>query len=283
MLAGDGDVPARGCNFMAQSLRSGGAPSTWEPDASSAAAAPGESHWTCLEVCGEQLFVAFGADGISFSLWGGVVGGAEAGFAALFRQRFGQSLASAAQPPAGLVEALRGGSAGHLRFDLSRMTAFSQLVLQKALEIPPGEVRPYSWLAAEIGRSGACRAVGTVLARNPIPVLIPCHRVVLSSGRLGNYAGGGDLKARLLRSEGADLTWLRSCADEGFTLVASRATGVACYPSCQVARGGDASQRLGLANLGAAAALGLRPCWRCRPVDPRAQPARLAPRQALLT
>jgi O-6-methylguanine DNA methyltransferase len=57
-----------------------------------------------------------------------------------------------------------------------------------SLEIPPGEVRPYSWIAREIGRPGAVRATGSALAKNPVPLLIPCHRVVRSDGRIGKYS-----------------------------------------------------------------------------------------------
>ena len=61
----------------------------------------------------------------------------------------------------------------------------------KALEIPRGEVRPYGWIAAEIGRPKAVRAVGTALGHNPVPLIVPCHRVVRSDGMIGQYSLGG--------------------------------------------------------------------------------------------
>ena len=71
--------------------------------------------------------------------------------------------------------------------------------------IPRGEVRTYGELAAIVGRPRAARAVGTAMARNPVPLLVPCHRVVPSSGGVGNYGFGSDLKAKLLAGEGVVL------------------------------------------------------------------------------
>ena len=92
------------------------------------------------------------------------------------------------------------------RVDLSHLTPFQRKVLQKVRTIPAGQVRSYRWVAQAIGAERAVRAVGTALARNPIPLLIPCHRVIRSDGRLGEYSGGGpSVKAKLLAFEGADL------------------------------------------------------------------------------
>jgi O-6-methylguanine DNA methyltransferase len=76
------------------------------------------------------------------------------------------------------------------RIDLSCLTPFQQRVLRKIRTIPTGQVRSYQWVAKEIGAERAARAVGTALARNPIPLLIPCHRVVRSDG-VWEYSGGG--------------------------------------------------------------------------------------------
>ena len=96
------------------------------------------------------------------------------------------------------------------RFDLRGLSEFEQAVLLKALEIPCGEFRTYGWIAAQIGRPAAVRAVGTVLRKNPVPVLIPCHRVVRSDGRIGNYAlGGSEAKQKILAAEGVNLALLR--------------------------------------------------------------------------
>ncbi|TMF55813.1 MAG: MGMT family protein, partial [Chloroflexi bacterium] len=72
--------------------------------------------------------------------------------------------------------------------------------------IPRGQVRSYSAVAVQIGAPAAARAVGTALARNPVPILIPCHRVVRTDRVLGEYSGGGsEVKARILRWEGIDV------------------------------------------------------------------------------
>ena len=68
---------------------------------------------------------------------------------------------------------------------------------------PPGVTTTYGELAAAVGRPGAARAVGTAMARNPVPIVVPCHRVLASGGGLGGYGGGLDLKRFLLDIEGA--------------------------------------------------------------------------------
>ncbi len=85
--------------------------------------------------------------------------------------------------------------------DLGGLPPFTQAVLRIAARIPYGEVRSYGWIAARLGKPKASRAVGNALARNPIPILIPCHRVVRSDGRLGGYALGRSWKTRLLALE----------------------------------------------------------------------------------
>jgi O-6-methylguanine DNA methyltransferase len=86
--------------------------------------------------------------------------------------------------------------------DIEDLTPFEQAALRAAAMIPPGEVRSYSWVASKIGRPRAARAVGQVMARNPLPLLFPCHRVVDASGDLHDYGYGLEMKARLLKLEG---------------------------------------------------------------------------------
>lgn len=88
------------------------------------------------------------------------------------------------------------------RVDISDLTPFEQAALKAAAQIPPGEVRSYAWVAQKIGRPRAARAVGQVMARNPLPLLLPCHRVVDASGDLHNYGYGIEMKARILKMEG---------------------------------------------------------------------------------
>lgn len=88
------------------------------------------------------------------------------------------------------------------RIDVSCLSPFEQAALRKAAQIPPGEVRSYGWIAKEIGRPLAARAVGQAMARNPVALFFPCHRVVDASGALHNYGYGIELKARILQMEG---------------------------------------------------------------------------------
>jgi len=84
---------------------------------------------------------------------------------------------------------------------LARGTEFDHQVWLALKEIPFGETRTYKWLAARIGKPNASRAVGQALGRNPIPILLPCHRIIESDGSLGGFSGGEDIKRRLLDME----------------------------------------------------------------------------------
>lgn len=88
------------------------------------------------------------------------------------------------------------------RVDLSGVTDFNGRVLELVRKIPYGVLRTYKWVAREIGAPKATRPVGQALSRNPLPIVIPCHRVVNSDGTLGGYSGGGpDMKRRLIEIE----------------------------------------------------------------------------------
>lgn len=145
-----------------------------------------------------DLKVAFTDRGIAY------VRPADEEFASAFRARFERPLLPSREPPIGLTHALRTGQVGELRFDLRGLSPFQEEVLQAARTIPRGEVRPYAWVAREIGRPRAVRAVGSALAGNPVPLLIPCHRVTRADGAVGNYVFGETAKVELLRLEGVD-------------------------------------------------------------------------------
>jgi methylated-DNA-[protein]-cysteine S-methyltransferase len=85
--------------------------------------------------------------------------------------------------------------------DLDGLSPFTRAVLKITAEIPYGEVRSYRWIAEKLGKPGASRAVGNALAKNPIPIIIPCHRVVRSDGTIGGFALGTGWKRRLLELE----------------------------------------------------------------------------------
>jgi len=89
--------------------------------------------------------------------------------------------------------------------DLRLSAGFSRRVLEELVHVPYGEVTTYGELARRAERPRAARAVGTVMNRNPIPIVLPCHRVVGAGGTLVGYGGGLDRKEALLRLEGAIL------------------------------------------------------------------------------
>jgi methylated-DNA-[protein]-cysteine S-methyltransferase len=86
-------------------------------------------------------------------------------------------------------------------YDIGHLPRFTRSVLELTAKIPYGEVRSYEWVAGELGKPKAARAVGNALARNPVPILIPCHRVVRSDGTIGGFALGSDWKKKLLALE----------------------------------------------------------------------------------
>ncbi|MEM4383651.1 MAG: methylated-DNA--[protein]-cysteine S-methyltransferase [Candidatus Caldarchaeum sp.] len=86
-----------------------------------------------------------------------------------------------------------------------RFRGFELMVLRAVMAIPFGETRSYKAVAAMIGRPNAYRAAGNAVAKNPITIIIPCHRVVRSDGRLGRYGGDTRVKAWLLKHEGVEI------------------------------------------------------------------------------
>jgi len=94
-----------------------------------------------------------------------------------------------------------------ISLDLNQLTNFQRQVLMATLKIPRGQLATYGEIAHQIGNPKSVRAVGQALGRNPMPIVIPCHRVIASDGSLGGYSGGGGLetKVKLLRLEGAPL------------------------------------------------------------------------------
>jgi methylated-DNA-[protein]-cysteine S-methyltransferase len=111
-----------------------------------------------------------------------------------------------AEPPGWVAETVRrffeSWQVDSRFLDTSGLTEFERAALRKAAEIPPGEVRSYGWIAREIGHPHAARAVGQAMARNPLALFFPCHRVVDANGALHNYGYGIEVKARILRMEG---------------------------------------------------------------------------------
>lgn len=90
-----------------------------------------------------------------------------------------------------------------LTLDLSQLTEFQRKVLEAVMKIPYGETRSYSEIAKMIGTPLKRRAVGQALKNNPLPILIPCHRVIRSNGKIGGFSSGKDIKILLLKLEKA--------------------------------------------------------------------------------
>jgi O-6-methylguanine DNA methyltransferase len=90
----------------------------------------------------------------------------------------------------------------HVPLDLHTGTPFQRKVWRALRQIPHGQTRSYAWVARRIGCPRAVRAVGAACGANPVPILVPCHRVLRSDGSLGGFSAGVDLKARLLALEG---------------------------------------------------------------------------------
>ena len=110
---------------------------------------------------------------------------------------------------AGLVERLKdyfqGGSPAFPDpIDLAGATAFQRAVWETTRRIPYGGSRSYGEIAGQIGRPGAARAVGQALGKNPLAVIVPCHRVLASGGKLGGFGGGVEMKRHLLDMEASD-------------------------------------------------------------------------------
>lgn len=222
--------------------------------------------YTILETPVGPFFVAFNQLGISAVLPAKDAADCERAF----RTRFGRAIHAASAPPPEIVAALDAEFAGSpwpsLRFDLRGLSPFEQAVLHKALEIPRGEVRPYAWIAREIGRPGAVRAVGSALGGNPVPLLIPCHRVVQTSGQLGNYVFGPQLKRAVLRAEGAAPEVLETLARAGVRYLGDPADHTFCLPTCAGMHLRQEAALLRFHSEREARAAGYQPCDACRPV-----------------
>jgi O-6-methylguanine DNA methyltransferase len=138
--------------------------------------------------------------------------------------------------------------------DLSEVPVFDRAALDIAAKIPYGEVRSYKWIAEQLGKPDAARAVGGAMAGNPVPLIVPCHRVVKSDGGLGGYSFGPVQKEALLNLE-RSTTPLVGCAS----------TKIFCRRGCaqehRIREGG----RIHFAVTADAKMSGYRPCQVCRP------------------
>ncbi len=140
--------------------------------------------------------------------------------------------------------------------DFTGLRPFQRKVLALTHRIPFGETRSYSWIAQRAGTPDAVRAVGTALGRNPVPILVPCHRVLRSDGGLGGYAFGLDAKRGLIGLERATPV-LEGCAT----------TGIVCRVGCPDTLRMRDDSRVVFASVADARSVGYRACRVCRPAD----------------
>jgi O-6-methylguanine DNA methyltransferase len=208
-----------------------------------------------------RVYVAVGPDGVRFL----APASSPEEFARRYRERFGRLVSAVAEdriePLKRRVAAALVGGRAEVPLDLTRVTPFQRRVLETVKGIPRGEVRPYVWVAREAGSPGASRAVGNVMANNPVPLLVPCHRVVRNDGRTGSYAFGAGEKVRLLKLEGVSPEEI-----EDTPYVATPTTGIVCHATCRNARRIQPENRRTFRSVGSAVEAGYRPCKVCRPV-----------------
>ncbi len=149
---------------------------------------------------------------------------------------------------------------------LGEMTAFQQAVLRATSRIPRGAIRPYGWVAREAGNAGAVRAAGNTLSHNPVPFIVPCHRVVHSDWSLGKYsAGGPEVKQSVLEMEGMTehrLDWIQHAP----RFVGQFDCMEFCLPACTGLDESDPANLKGFRSPDEALEAGFAPCDACRPV-----------------
>jgi O-6-methylguanine DNA methyltransferase len=224
----------------------------------------GLDRYTNAESALGDVFVAWTACGVSAVR----VGSDEQVFEAWYGERFARRCVPAVEidPIAIAARARLQGENVDVPVDLRDCSPFEQRVLRKAAEIKRGGARPYRWVARELGAPDAMRAVGNALGRNPVPLLIPCHRIIRTDCTAGNYVFGSDAKRKLLEDEGLDFAALAAVTRRGFRYVGCD-EGYYCLPTCGgIARQIDDPGFMGLRSAEEAHAHGLAPCRTCRPI-----------------
>ncbi len=185
-----------------------------------------------------------------------------------YAKRYGRTLERAPIPEPlrkQVIAALHGEGVDKPAIDLRDASELERSVMQTLTRIPRGEVRSYSWLAQQVGKPRAVRAVANVVARNCVPFIVPCHRVVPAGGGVGKYAYGSEMKRDLLKREGVDVDQLDALAREGVRFIGSKTTKIFCFPTCRDARRIREENRVPFHEVDEATEKGFRPCHRCQP------------------
>src|ERR1051325_5564133 len=171
-----------------------------------------------------DVWVAFSKDGIRM-----ITARSADDLHARYARRYGRDLQRSQIPEALKREveaALSGEQIGKAHVDIGDASEL-ELAVQRALSsIPRGEVRTYAWVARQAGNPKAIRAVASYCAKNVVPFVVPCHRVVPSGGGVGKYAFGSEMKRELLAREGVDVDALDALAGEGVRYIGSRTTKI---------------------------------------------------------
>ncbi len=185
----------------------------------------------------------------------------------LLRRKFDliENQASARKVEAEIERMFKGGIDATARpVDLSLVESdFQRRAYSLLRKVPAGAVITYHGLAAAAGNPDAQRAIGTTMATNPIPIFVPCHRVIRSDGTIGNYGGGVDNKIKLLRAEGFEVG--RDLRLPARAVMGHRHTRIFCRPDCSAARRASSDNALIYADSQHARHEGLRACKLCKP------------------
>jgi methylated-DNA-[protein]-cysteine S-methyltransferase len=148
--------------------------------------------------------------------------------------------------------------------DLSLVESdFQRRTLRRLRAVPAGSVVTYQALAAAIGAPSGQRAVGNTVASNPVPIYVPCHRVIRSDGSIGNYGGGSERKLQLLRAEGFAADRQRRVPAEA--VYGHWVSRIFCRPTCTAVGRSDRKKWLIFSDAQRARSYGMRACKLCRP------------------
>ncbi len=206
------------------------------------------------------MYVVVGERGVRYAT---PLPASEEEFVRHYGETFGR-LVVPAEETGGMSEKISAALAGEkveVAVDFSGKTPFQRRVMEVVSKIPRGKVRPYSWVAEEAGAPRASRAVGSVMAKNPVPLIVPCHRVIRNDGTTGNYGFDPERKVRLLEREGVPVAEIARAP-----YVATPTTGIVCHATCHNARRIKPENRRTFRSMPAAVDAGFRPCKVCRPV-----------------
>jgi methylated-DNA-[protein]-cysteine S-methyltransferase len=148
--------------------------------------------------------------------------------------------------------------------DLSLVESdFQRRALKRLRQIPPGSVVSYQALAALVGSPSSQRAIGNTVASNPVPIYVPCHRVIRSDGSIGNYGGGVERKLKLLRAEGFGVDSARRVPARA--VYGHWVSRIFCRPECSAVRRANRKNWIIFADPEQARRSGMRACKRCQP------------------